>query len=185
MTRRDGPRSFDPRRVGALECAAWVAYYRRNWTALLRASVGLVRRTTGLAWPAALYGAGLVAQANRHWAAGEPDRARGAMRRFYALPRRALDPERAAELEVDWWRVHREGVSETALVDALAALYSYVYDAPVAEVTRAAELRALAMRFSDRWVSEGRDPASPLVGEIRAALVRSYAALLSAVHRPA
>jgi hypothetical protein len=33
-------RSFDPRRVGALECWAWVTYYRRQWFALLVASVG-------------------------------------------------------------------------------------------------------------------------------------------------
>jgi hypothetical protein len=39
------------------------------------------------------------------------------------------------------------------------------------------------MRHSDRWVAEGCDPASPLVPEERAALVRSYAALLAAVHR--
>ena len=47
---------------------------------------------------------------------------------------------------------------------------------------RAAEQRALAMRWSDRWVSEGRDRRSALVGEVRAALVRSHAALLSVVH---
>jgi hypothetical protein len=40
------------------------------------------------------------------------------------------------------------------------------------------------MRHSDRWVAEGTDPASPLIAEERAALVRSYAALLAAVHIP-
>jgi hypothetical protein len=39
------------------------------------------------------------------------------------------------------------------------------------------------MRDSDRWVDEGCDPDSPLVERERAALVRSYAALLAAVHR--
>src|SRR5205807_127654 len=38
-------RSFDPRRVGELECAAWVAYYRRDWLALLRAAVPLTHHT--------------------------------------------------------------------------------------------------------------------------------------------
>jgi hypothetical protein len=47
----------------------------------------------------------------------------------------------------------------------------------------AAEQRALAMRYSDQWVSEGCQLESPLIGEERAALVRSYAALLAAVHR--
>jgi hypothetical protein len=47
----------------------------------------------------------------------------------------------------------------------------------------AAQQRALAMRYSDRWVQEGRDLASPLIDEERAALVRSYAGLLAGVHR--
>ena len=50
-------RSFDPRRVGALECDAWVTYYRREWRAFLRAAVGLTRHTFGLPWPATLRGA--------------------------------------------------------------------------------------------------------------------------------
>ena len=39
------------------------------------------------------------------------------------------------------------------------------------------------MRHSDRWVQEGCEPESPLVTQEREALVRSYSALLSAVHR--
>ena len=39
------------------------------------------------------------------------------------------------------------------------------------------------MRHSDRWVAEGCDLESALVREEREALVRSYAALLAAVHR--
>jgi hypothetical protein len=58
-----------------------------------------------------------------------------------------------------------------------------VYEAPEADVRGAAEQRALAMRYSDQWVGEGRDLASPLVEQERAALVRSYAALLAGVHR--
>ena len=30
-------RSFDPRRVGSLECRAWETYYRRKWGAFLAA----------------------------------------------------------------------------------------------------------------------------------------------------
>jgi hypothetical protein len=40
------------------------------------------------------------------------------------------------------------------------------------------------MEHSDRWVKEGCDPTSPLIDDERAALVRSWAALLAAVHRP-
>jgi hypothetical protein len=173
-----------------------VAYYRREWLPLLRSAVGLTRHTFGLPWPATLQGAWLVMRANQLWAPADNDPAacRAVMQRFYALVRRhhaeRFDPGVAAELEVEWWRVHREhqhhGGDEraNALVEALASLYAYVYGVTEESVHRAAQQRALAMDISDRWITQGRDPASPLVDEERAALVRSYAALLSAVHRP-
>jgi hypothetical protein len=58
-----------------------------------------------------------------------------------------------------------------------------VYGIEPAAARPAARERALAMDLSDRWVQDGCDRASPLVAEERAALVRSYAALLAAVHR--
>jgi hypothetical protein len=189
-------RSFDPRKVGGLECDAWVAYYRRRWLALLRAAVALTRHMFGLSWLATVRGAWLVLRANQLWAPfpdNDPEGARRSMRRFYELVARqhgeSFDPAKAAELEVEWWRVHREnqhddqGADERALVDALAALYSHVYSVEEAEVRPAAEQRALAMGYSDQWVRDGCDLESPLIGEERAALVRSYAGLLAAVHR--
>jgi len=186
-------RSFDPCRVGELECAMWVAYYRREWPALLRAAIAVVHHGFGLSWPATLYGAWLVLRANQLWAprVNDPAGARRHMRRFYALVARAhgerLDAAEAARLDVEWWRAHREHQyghgDERPLVDALVALYAHVYDVPAATVRLAAEERALAMVHSDRWVAQGCPPDSPLIAAERAALVRSYAALLAAVHR--
>jgi hypothetical protein len=189
-------RSFDPRRVGALECRAWVTYYRREWLAFLRAAIGLTRHTFGLPWPATLYGAWLVLRANQLWAPfpdNDADGARRAMERFYRLVARrhkeSFDPARAAALEVEWWRAHRahqheqEGSDESALINALAGLYAYVYSVEQTEVAVAARERALAMDLSDRWVSEGCILESPLIDDERAALVRSYAGMLAAVHR--
>ena len=189
-------RSFDPRRVGSLECDAWVTYYRREWLRFLRAAVSLTRHTFGLPWPSTLHGAWLVLRANQLWAPypdNDPDGARRAMRSFYGLVARrhgeSFDPARAAELEVEWWRVHREhqrgpdGGDEQPLIEALSALYAYVYGVDAQDVHVAAQQRALAMRYSDQWVQEGCDLDSPLVPRERAALVRSYAGLLAAVHR--
>jgi hypothetical protein len=189
-------RSFDPCVVGRLECAAWVAYYRREWFAFLRLAVALTRHTFGLTWPATIRGAWLVLRANQLWAPfpdNDPNGARRAMERFYRLVGRrhneSFDPATAARLEVEWWRVHREhqhtdpGGDDGPLVDALANLYSYVYAVPEATVRVAAEQRALAMRQSDQWVNEGCSLDSPLIDEERAALVRSYAGLLATVHR--
>ena len=38
------------------------------------------------------------------------------------------------------------------------------------------------MDVSDQWVEDGCHPASPLLAQEHTALVRSYAALLAAVH---
>jgi hypothetical protein len=188
-------RSFDPRRVGRLECRAWETYYRRKWGAFLVASVGLVRSAFRMSWPRTLVGAWLVLRANQVWAPfpdNNPDKARALMRRLYQLLRKSesatsFDPTHAAELEVEWWRVHREhqhaGDSSEGLIVALRDLYAYTYGADPAEVREAARLRAEAMDVSDRWVEAGSDPANPLLAEERALLVRSYAALLAAVHR--
>jgi hypothetical protein len=191
-------RAFDPRHVGSLECAAWVAYYRREWLVFMRSAIALTRHTFGLPWPSTIRGAWLVLRANQLWAPfpnNDPDGARRAMERFYRLVARrygeSFDPATAATLEVEWWRVHREHQhadadadgDERPLVDALSALYSHVYGVPATSVRLAAEQRALAMRHSDDWVRDGCDLANPLIDEERTALVRSYAGLLAAVHR--
>ncbi len=188
-------RGFDPRRVGNLETVAWATYYRREWVPFLRAAVGLTRHTFGLPWPAAIRGAWLVLRANQLWAPfpdNDPEGAREAMERFYRLVANVhserFDPRHASELEVEWWRVHREHqhsdeLDESSLIRALTALWAYTYGVDPDALQLAAEQRALAMRHSDQWVNEGRRLDDPLLEQERAALVRSYAALLAAVHR--
>lgn len=185
-------RSFDPRAVGTSECRAWETYYRRQWRAFLAASVSMVRSGFGMSWPRTLAGAWLVLRANQKWAPfpdNDPDAARALMKRFYELVRASggapADPHHAAELEVEWWRAHRESQRDgnaATLVRALRDLYAYVYSVDPEEVERAAALRAEAMEVSDRWVEQGCDPESELLARERALLVRSYASLLAAVH---
>jgi hypothetical protein len=191
-------RSFDPRRVGELECDAWVAYYRRRWLTLLRASFGLTREAFGLSVADTMRGGWWVLRANQLWAPypeNDPDGARRYMERFYRMVARrhceSFDPAEAARREVDWWRAHRElqhdrrAGDDSALVQALQRLYSYVYSAAPESVETAARERAHAMLHSDRWIDQGCDPSSPLIDEERAALVRSYGALLAAVRTDA
>ncbi len=188
------PRSFDPLRVGRMETALWVAYYRREWARFLVLSVRVVRSTFGMDWIRTVHGAWLVLRANQLWAPGhgDPDGARRCMSRFYGLLRltygEPASPAHAAELEVNWWAVHRaaqhqEGQDAASLVGALAKLYAYAYGTDEEAVRPAAEHRATAMEISDRWVAEGCAPDSPLLPAERAELIRSYSALLAAVHR--
>jgi hypothetical protein len=174
-----------------------VTYYRHEWLPFLNAAVRVTRHAFGLPWPQTLKGAWLVLRANQLWAPfpdNDPDGARRAMQRFYELVKRqhdeSFDPVTASRLEVEWWRVHREHqhnghdpADEGPLIDALAALYAYVFGVEEALVRHAGAQRAEAMRYSDRWVREGCSMASPLIEQERAALIRSHAALLAAVHR--
>ncbi len=188
-------RSFDPARLADLEYRAWLGYYLRDWPQVLMSSVGLIRMGFGMDWYRTLHGSWLVLRAIQLWAPfpdNHPDRALTCMRRFYALVRltygEPANPARAAELEVDWWRVHREaqhaqGSTADDLVESLTRLYCYLYGEPEAELRPVAVHRARAMDLSDQWVKEGCLPDSPLLPLEHAALVRTYAALLSAVHR--
>ena len=173
-----------------------MGYYLRKWPQVLAASIGLVRAGFGMDWYRTAHGAWLVLRANQLWAPfpdNDPDRALACMRRFYALVKLSYgepaNPARAAELEIGWWRAHRERQHSTELagpddelVGSVTRLYCYLYDEPAEAVRPAAAHRAMAMDLSDQWVAEGRQADSALLALEHAALVRSYAALLAAVH---
>ena len=193
MRTRSGPRSFDSVVLGNREADAWAAYYRHEWATFLRAAVGMVRTGFGTDPVRSVVGAYHVLRANQLWAPypdNDPDGARASMRRFYAKVARGqgldLDPVRASELEVEWWRLHREHqhdpeVSADALVQSLVDLYSYVYDEPPETVREAALYRVEAMGHSDAWVVNGCDLGDPLLAAERRALVASHSALRRAV----
>jgi hypothetical protein len=189
-------RAFDPVRIADLEYRVWVGYYLRRWPQVLAAYLRLIRMGFGMDWYRTLHGAWLVLRANQLWAPypdNDPDGARACMRRFYALVRLShghpANPAKAAELDVDWWRAHRESQYSPesaelgdALVESVTRLYSYLYSESEAAVRPAAVERAQAMGLSDQWVREGCQLGSPLLPLEHAALVRAYAALLAAVH---
>jgi hypothetical protein len=155
----------------------------------------MVREGFGMGPMRTVAGAYHVLRANQLWAPypdNDPDGARASMRRFYALVIAAhgldLDPVRAAELEVEWWRLHREhqhdpDVPVETLVQSLVDLYGYVYDVPAEAMRPAARLRVDAMDLSDAWVAGGCRPDDPLLAAERRALVASHTALLDAVQR--
>jgi hypothetical protein len=191
-------RDFDPRKVGTAERDAWVAYYEHKWLRLLRSSVQLVHWAFRMRPRATLRGAWHVLRANQLWAPvpdNDVEGARRHMERFYAIFRQEtgelIDPAVAARLEVEWWRIHRSlqrdpagtGSTVAELSDALSKLYAYVYRVEESVLAIAAQERAAAMVTSDTWVAAGCPGASPLLADEGAALVRSYAALLAAVHR--
>ena len=191
------PRSFDPGHIADLEYRAWTGYYLREWPQVGVSFVRLVRAGFGMDWYRTLHASWLMVRAAQLWAPmpdNDPDGARACMRRFYALVRLSYgepaSPVEAARLEIDWWRLHREVqystspvITDEELIGAVTRLYSYLYDEPAADVRPAAVGRVRAMHLSDQWVKEGCLPDSPLLPQLRAALVRCYASLPAAVHR--
>jgi hypothetical protein len=195
MSGRRGPRSFDSVVLGNRETDAWAAYYLHEWRTFLVAAVGMVGEGFGMGPARTLAGAYHVLRANQLWAPypdNDPDGARASMRRFYTLVVTAhgldIDPVRASQLEVEWWRLHREhqhdpDVPAEDLVQSLVDLYSYVYDVPPDAMRTAAQRRVDAMDLSDAWVAAGCRADDPLLAAERRALVASHSALLDAVQR--
>ena len=178
-------------RVGSAECTAWAAYYRRTWLKVLTGVFGMVRHGFALGPVRDVVAAWYVLRANQLWApypANNPEAARRSMARFYGLANAAgrlrVDPERAATLELAWWRAHRERQHADApageLEDRLTDLYAYVYGADPGAVRPAARLRAQAADLSDAWVAAGCRLDDPTLAAERQTLIDSYAALAAA-----
>jgi hypothetical protein len=181
---------FDPETVGRLEQQAWEAYYLRQWPRLFDLMLRMTRGAFGLSLPQAVYASYLNTYAQVVWArqGAQDGLAEECMRRFYAYVREPTggryDVDRAAKLEVNWWAVHRnreQYPDHSALAQALADTYAEIYQLPAVRLLPAGEARAEAMDLSDQWNREGKDPNSPLLGQIADLLVQSYRALSDAV----
>ena len=185
-------RRLDPRKLAYYEKENYVAYYEKNWLRLLRMSVGMVKEAFGLSWLQAIYGAYLVARAEMAFAPfpeNDVPRAIAYVRRFYQfiknVHREDFDIEQAAQLEVNWWGIHRElfgNEKNQELVDALTSLYEEVYGVELEKFKEAAYQRALGMLYSDLWVNQGKPANSPFLVKEEEALYQGYKALKEAIN---
>ena len=116
------------------------------------------------------------------------------MRSFYELVvcrhGESFDVDEAARLEVEWWRIHRElqrehSGGETRPRRRARGTLQPRLRGPDGRGRpgRRGSARSPCVHSLDEWVEQGCLLDSPLIGDERAALVRSYAALLGAVHR--
>lgn len=181
-----GVRLFDADLMADLEQEAWEAYYLRQWPRLFDKLLRITQHQFGLAPAPALYAAALATRAQVSFAqhGAEGGDAQRDMETCYRFVKDSMggsyDPARAAELEVRWWVIHRQRdqyPDDRALVGALADLYAEVYQVPAERMMEAAAARAGAMRYSDQWITEGKQVPNPLLGQVRDALRRSYHAL--------
>jgi hypothetical protein len=185
--------AFDPETVGRLEQRAWAHYYLHEWPQLFDVMLRMIRSTFGLSLPQAVQASYINTQAQITWSrqGAQDGLAEAQMLRFYEFVREPVggtyDPAKAAKLEVNWWAVHRnreQYPDHSALAQALADTYAEVYQLPAERLLPAGEARAAAMDLSDQWIREGKDPTSPLLGQIATLLVQSYRSLSEAVAPP-
>jgi hypothetical protein len=185
-------RKLDPRKLAYYEKENYVAYYGKDWIKLLRVSVGMVKESFGLSWLQAIYGAYLIARAEIAFAPfpnNDVPLAEAYVRRFYQFIKNVhhedFDVKQAAQLEVNWWGIHRKlfGNKENQeLVEALTCLYEEIYGAESGKFKEAAYQRAMGMLYSDLWVNEGKPGNSPLLVQEEEALYQSYKALKEAIN---
>ena len=164
--RRTDIRVFDPDDVARLETAMWRSYYDRRRMPLFGQLVALLQGQFHLQPLRAVALAGLAARAAAVFQVGESHddyrRALPYLERYYAGIRAVstvpFDPRRAAELELEWWIVHREvddhppGDLEAALADLAAELYQVPAERCWAHAARRAEAMTIRDRTSRREV---------------------------------
>jgi hypothetical protein len=165
-----GPRStsmktFDPNEVARLETAMWRSYYSRERAKLFTELSELLRtqynmpyvRSNVVAYSAAK--AAFVFKDGRSRA--DYEKALPDLRSFYTEIRRVsdvnFDVERASQLELEWWIIHRERKSHKPgdLDRALADLPAELYGVPAERLMEHARLRAEAMTIRDNKAEAG------------------------------
>ncbi len=154
------PYHFNPDRVAYFEKAGWEAYYNRQWLRLLTYIVQLNREQFGMRWFDALRAARQIVQASVAFAPVDNNipKAQEHLERYYAYAQRAVGlhtpPAILAQLEMDYWVIHRQlavaraqdpsHANHEPMVQALVKLHAALFDAPMERLIESAEQRALA-----------------------------------------
>lgn len=144
----------------------WRSYYGHKPLALFGELVELLRDQYHVPFRRACAGAYYAAQAavvfQRGHDRGEYERALPDLKRYYSIVRRGsdapfdrgsdapFDVEKSAQLELEWWIVHRERDRRKpgGLARALAGLQAEIYHCPQDRLVSHAKARAMLIRDS-------------------------------------
>ena len=158
-------RSFDADEVARLETEMWRSYYDRKRARLFFQLGELLRTQYRFPYWQSQRVAYHAAKAAFVFKDGHSrtdyERALPDLVAFYTAIRRAsnvnFDPQRAAQLELEWWIVHRERKRHQPgdLARALADTAAEIYQVPPARLAEHARLRAEAMTIRDDTAAAG------------------------------
>lgn len=158
--------TFDPAAVAHYEVEGWKAYYDHAWLRLLRLIVALARAQFRIPFPHSMRAAYYITRASVGWVPKDHDT--GAilrhLRQFYALARRysglTFDVDRAAELELRYWDVHRQLVRQpdkTEFIHVMTLLHAAIFGLTEAEAHESAALRVEANNVLDTITGKTSD----------------------------
>jgi hypothetical protein len=153
-------RQFDADEVARLETDMWRSYYSKERLKLFNQLAELLRRQYRLpflrSYLVAYQGAKAAFVFKDGSSRSDYERALPNLLKYYAAIRKVsdmpFDVNRAAQLELEWWIVHREREKRPLgdLDRTLAELPAEVYGIPVNRFTEHARYRAEAMLLRDR-----------------------------------
>jgi hypothetical protein len=156
---------FNPERVAYFEAAGWRAYYEHAWLKLLRLIVGLCQEQFRIPFPMSLLAAYYITRASADWVAVDHDaqKIRALHEKFYRIAKRYsgldFDIARAAELEEQYWDVHRrlavaKQADKAEFIETMVDLHSVIFGISREQGRESAELRVLANNTVDLITSK-------------------------------
>lgn len=158
-------REFDADEVARLETAMWRSYYEKQRLQLFNQLSELLRSQYNMPVVrsnlVAYYAADAAFVFKRGKQRSDYEKALPALIKFYESIRRMsdipFDVNRAAQLELEWWIIHRERAKHAPgdLSRALAELQAEMYRVPMDQLTEHADLRAEAMTIRDTKAEQG------------------------------
>jgi hypothetical protein len=186
---------FNPYQVAYYEKSGWQAYYDRDWLRAFRLMVALNREEFHMPLLTAIAAAIDIVRASIAFAPMDNDvpKATEHLRRYYEKAKRSIDIKSdagtLANLEIDYWIIHRELAIERQknqaleniqpMIESLTNLHAALFGISPASARRSAELRALAAKAVDRITGRYSSNIENDWREVEAYLQQAYQAVAS------
>jgi hypothetical protein len=158
-------REFDADEVARLDTAMWRSYYDKERFRLFNQLSELLRTQFNMPLVrsnrVAYYAADAAFVFKKGKQRSDYEQALPALIKFYESLRQVsdipFDVNRAAQLELEWWIIHRERAKHAPgdLSRALAELQAEIYRVPIEKLMEHADLRAEAMTIRDTKAEQG------------------------------
>jgi hypothetical protein len=185
---------FNPERVAYYEAAGWRAYYEHAWLKLLRLLVAICQEQFRIPFPQSLVAAYYMTRASAAWVAVDhhAEKVRRLHERFYQIARQHsgldFDPARAAELEEQYWDVHRRlamarQTDKTEFIETMVGLHSVIFGITPEQARESAELRVLANNTVDGITSKTSTDPEADWAKLEEYLRQCYRSILREVKR--